>query len=70
MHLLVSSHCLFSMSPGKIKKHQNLQKENQNQRLQKGNIGLRLVMQLIIWDKGFKNGPSKICGRQPFKGLN
>ena len=21
----------------------------------------------IIWDKVFKNGPSKICGRQPLK---
>ena len=20
-----------------------------------------------IWDKDFKNGPSKICGRQPLK---
>ena len=23
----------------------------------------------IIWDKVFKNGPSKICGRQPLKNL-
>ena len=23
----------------------------------------------IIWDKVFKNGPSKICGRQPLKSL-
>ena len=23
----------------------------------------------IIWDKVFKNGPSNICGRQPFKNL-
>ena len=23
----------------------------------------------IIWGKVFKNGPSKICGRQPFKNL-
>ena len=22
-----------------------------------------------IWDKVFKNGPSKICGRQPLKNL-
>ena len=22
------------------------------------------------WDKLFKNGPSKICGRQPLKSLN
>ena len=22
-----------------------------------------------IWDKVFKNGPSNICGRQPFKNL-
>ena len=24
---------------------------------------------LLIWDKVFKNGPSKICERQPFKNL-
>ena len=24
---------------------------------------------IVIWDKVFKNGPSKICGRQPFKKL-
>ena len=24
---------------------------------------------IIIWDKVFKNGPSKICGRQPLKNL-
>ena len=24
----------------------------------------------IIWDKAFKNGPSKICGRQPLKNSN
>ena len=23
----------------------------------------------IIWDELFKNGPSKICGRQPLKNL-
>ena len=23
----------------------------------------------VIWDKIFKNGPSKICGRQPLKNL-
>ena len=23
----------------------------------------------LIWDKVFKNGPSKICGRQPLKNL-
>ena len=22
-----------------------------------------------IWDKVFKNGPSKICGRQPLKNM-
>ena len=24
---------------------------------------------ILIWDKVFKNGQSKICGRQPFKYL-
>ena len=24
---------------------------------------------IYIWDKVFKNGPSKNCGRQPFKNL-
>ena len=24
---------------------------------------------MFIWDKVFKNGPSKICGRQPLKNL-
>ena len=24
----------------------------------------------FIWDKVFKSGPSKICGRQPLKNLN
>ena len=23
----------------------------------------------MIWDKVFKNGPSKICGKQPLKNL-
>ena len=23
----------------------------------------------LIWDKVFKSGPSKVCGRQPFKNL-
>ena len=23
----------------------------------------------LIWDKVFKNGPSKVCGRQPLKNL-
>ena len=23
-----------------------------------------------LWDKVFKNGPSKICGRQPLKNFN
>ena len=40
--------------------------------------GLMLVIKIIllyhvgftnIWDKRFKNGPSKICGRQPLKYL-
>ena len=26
-------------------------------------------LQMIKWDKVFKNGPSKICGRQPLKSL-
>ena len=26
-------------------------------------------LQNVIWDKVFKNGPSKICGRQPLKNL-
>ena len=26
-------------------------------------------MKMKIWDKIFKNGPSKICGRQPLKNL-
>ena len=25
------------------------------------------MLNKIIWDKVFKNGPSKICGRQPLK---
>ena len=24
---------------------------------------------MVIWDKVFKSGPSKICGRQPLKNL-
>ena len=27
------------------------------------------LMIVVIWDKAFKNGPSKICGRQPLKSL-
>ena len=26
-------------------------------------------LKIYIWDKVFKNGPSKICGRQPLKNL-
>ena len=26
-------------------------------------------MAIVIWDKVFKNGPSKIFGRQPLKNL-
>ena len=34
------------------------------------NICERLLLKaLIIWDKVFKNGPGKICGRQPLKNL-
>ena len=25
------------------------------------------VMQVLRWDKVFKNGPGKICGKQPLK---
>ena len=28
------------------------------------------VQQIIMWDKVFKNGSSKICGRQPLKILH
>ena len=36
-----------------------------------GNIldGYVITCHCIIWDKIFKNGPSKICGRQPLKNL-
>ena len=27
------------------------------------------INSMFIWDKVFKNGPSKICGRQPLKNL-
>ena len=30
-------------------------------------LKLTLFNQQYIWDKVFKNGPSKICGRQPLK---
>ena len=30
----------------------------------------RCPSEMIIWGKVFKNGPSKICGRQPLKNLN
>ena len=29
-----------------------------------------LIFEGNIWDKVFKNGPSKVCGRQPLKNLN
>ena len=29
----------------------------------------KLIISYIIWDKVFKNGPSKICGREPLKNL-
>ena len=28
---------------------------------------LNIFHEMYIWDKLFKNGPSKICGRQPIK---
>ena len=28
-----------------------------------------MVVELWLWDKVFKNGPSKMCGRQGFKNL-
>ena len=31
---------------------------------------LKINPRNIIWDKIFKNGPRKICGRQPLKYLN
>ena len=30
---------------------------------------MNIVVLMYIWDKVFKNGPSKICGRQPLKKL-
>ena len=30
---------------------------------------LKLLQSINIWDKVFKSGPSKICGRQPLKNL-
>ena len=30
-------------------------------------LGRNRLRTLIIWDKVFKNGPSKICGKQPLK---
>ena len=38
--------------------------------LHQTDIGLFTLTYIhIIWDKLFKNGPSKICGRQPLKNL-
>ena len=34
------------------------------------NVNNRTTNNTIIWDKIFKSGPSKICGRQPLKNLN
>ena len=28
-----------------------------------------IIYMYFIWGKGFKNGPSKICARQPLKNL-
>ena len=33
------------------------------------NVNNRTTNNTIIWDKIFKSGPSKICGRQPLKNL-
>ena len=33
------------------------------------NANTALDILRIIWEKVFKNGPSKICGRQPIKTL-
>ena len=30
---------------------------------------MKITMETNIWGKIFKNGPSKICGRQPLKNL-
>ena len=55
--------------------------ENQNQMLQQGikrkywkNINRKYCyigtgIEWVKWDRVFKNGPSKICGRQPVKNL-
>ena len=34
-------------------------------------VAMKLVANSLnfIWDKVFKNGPGKICGRQPLKNL-
>ena len=42
--------------------------------LKDGNLILELKTKMkdlrnITWDKVFKNGPSKICGRRPLKNL-
>ena len=42
--------------------------------LKDGNLILKLKTKMkdlrnINWDKVFKNGPSKICGRRPLKNL-
>ena len=41
-----------------------LKKKKKNSRTISGKHKLKL-----LWDKVFKNGPSKICGRQPLKNL-
>ena len=43
--------------------HVILQKRNKIIRMEK----FSLKKSRNIWDKVFKNGPSKICGRQPLK---
>ena len=35
----------------------------------KKSVGLTFGLTTYLWDKVFKNGPSKICGRQPLKNL-
>ena len=33
-------------------------------------LTIKISFRVIKWDKVFKNGPSKICGRQSLKNLN
>ena len=38
--------------------------------LSNAHLGIKVKFGIEIWIKVFKNGPSKICGRQPLKHLN